>query len=400
MKIVLEPLIHREVRSIAIRFPFDFTLKEYLKTFKGVRWSNTHRCFYVQNAPVVLAQLSDFLKMGGYQVIAEAFGSDLKKKRSHARLDRKVVLDEIKPHNIPVFHNFIKYLEGKRYSKSTIALYGGFVMEFLQFTGEKPTEELTEEDVRLYVEWAVKTLNYAISTHRQLVGAMKQFAFFYPACSIDTEKIYRPRKSKILPTVLSKEEVIELLRVTKNLKHRTVIALLYSSGLRVGEVINLELNCFDLERKQLHIKNGKGRSDRFVIIADSFIPLFRNYFMSYRPKVYFVENPRGGVYNAGTIRTFLKQNCKLAGISKPVSPHTLRHSFATHLLENGTDLRYIQVLLGHSRPETTMIYTHVAQRDLQAIQSPLDAALLSMARDKSDKNLYLADAISGIRTIE
>lgn len=190
---------------------------------------------------------------------------------------------------------------------------------------------------------------------------------------------------------MSKIEIIKILQVTKNLKHRAIIGLLYSSGLRIGEVINLELNCFDLDRKQLHIKNGKGRSDRIVILADSFIKLFNNYYYTYLPKVYFIENPKGGKYSPVSIRAFLKQNCKLAGISKTVTPHTLRHSYATHLLENGTDLRYIQVLLGHSRPETTMIYTHVAQKDLQTIQSPLDTTIYELSlRDNDNIKLTIS----------
>ncbi len=181
-----------------------------------------------------------------------------------------------------------------------------------------------------------------------------------------------PKRDKKLPVVLSKEEVLKILQVTKNLKHRTIIAMLYGSGLRIGELIDLELSCFDFNRKQLFIKQAKGRKDRYTTISESAFPLLKNYYQTYKPKKYLIENPKGGKYSAGSIRTFLKQSCKLAGIDKNVTPHTLRHSFATHLLESGTDLRYIQVLLGHSRPETTMIYTHVTRKDLQAIRSPLD----------------------------
>lgn len=230
-----------------------------------------------------------------------------------------------------------------------------------------------------------------------MVSALKHFAFFYPECKIDPEQLTRPRKSRKLPSVLSQEEILDLLRVTKNLKHRTILALIYSAGLRIGEAIDLELNCFDIDRRQLLIKNGKGRKDRIVILADSFLPLLNNYILSYQPNVFFIENPKGGKYNPNSIRSFLKRSCKLARITKPVSPHTLRHSYATHLLENGADIRYIQVLLGHSKPETTMLYTHVAQRDLQAIRSPLDTALIAMSsRDNKDKNMLLSGKIDGI----
>lgn len=400
MKVLLEPISHRGHRCIALKFIFNFELKEYVKKFKGVRWSSTYGCFYIRYDFAVISILRNYLEEKEYSLDDTAFNSETKNE-SVLKKEKNGSLRPLTPEKISIHKKFISYLKGRRYSKSTIAVYGKFIDEFLRFTQDKPTESLTEEDVRLYIEWAVINLNYAISTHRQLISAIKHFSFFFPACSIDPEALYRPLKDKKLPSILSKEEIINLLCVTKNLKHRTVIALLYSSGLRIGELLSLELNCFDLERRQLHIRKAKGRKDRMVMLAESFIPLFKNYFMSYRPKVYFVENPKGGMYTATTIRTFLKQCCILAGITKRVTPHTLRHSYATHLLENGTDLRYIQVLLGHSRPETTMIYTHVAQKDLKGIQSPLDTAILAMAtRDKEDKNLYLSDAIVGIKTIK
>ena len=244
MKVVLTPLTHTGKRCIGISFTYNFELKEYLKRFKGVRWSKTHRCFYLPYTPTSLESFWDYLNAEGYTVDRDAFALPPKNKRYFHR-KKGGLLPELTADNQRIHESYLKYLRGKRYSESTVNVYGGFVYEFLQFTGTKPTEQLTEDDVRLYVEWAVKTLHYAISTHRQLVGALKQFAFFYPACAIDAEKLQRPRKDRKLPTVLSKEEVFTLLRVTRNLKHRTLLALLYSSGLRVGELIGLKLPCFD-----------------------------------------------------------------------------------------------------------------------------------------------------------
>lgn len=393
MKIILEPLVHRGVDCIGIRFPYNFELKEYLKKFEGVRWSAADRCFYTAHTPLTLSNLGNYLRQKGHAIDASAFYGGLQRTTKV-----KKVLPTLSTIKIPIHRNYIKYLEGKRYSESTINSYGNFVLDFLKFSEEKPVDALTEDDVRMYIEWAVSTLHYSISTHRQLIGAIKQFAFFYPNCAIDTEKIFFPRKDNKLPTVLSKQEAIDLLRVTHNLKHRTILALLYSSGLRIGEVIDLKLNCFDIDRKQIHIKGAKGRKDRIVIMADSFLALFRNYYFSYQPKVYFIENPSGGKYTPESIRGFLKRSCTLARITKRVTPHTLRHSYATHLLENGTDLRHIQVLLGHSKPETTMLYTHVAQRDLQKIRSPLDVALAALHdRDISEANILLSGKIDRLQ---
>ncbi len=129
-------------------------------------------------------------------------------------------------------------MKGKRFSKSTIATYSGFILDFLRFTTEKPAEQLNENDVRLFIEWSVGKLNYSVSTHRQMVSGLKHFAYFYPACAINVDKIYMPKKDKKLPVVLSIEEVLQLMQNTKNLKHRVVIAMLYGSGLRIGELHN------------------------------------------------------------------------------------------------------------------------------------------------------------------
>ena len=224
-----------------------------------------------------------------------------------------------------------------------------------------------------------------------MVSSLTHFAYFYPACSINVEKISMPKKDKKLPVVLSIEEVLLLLQLTKNLKHRTVLAMLYGSGLRIGELINLKLSDFDFKRKQLHIKNAKGRKDRYTTIAESLFPLLKNYHNTYKPKIYFIENPKGGKYSPESIRAFLRKSTKAAGITKAVTPHTLRHSYATHMLEQGIDIRYIQELLGHSRPETTMIYTHVTRKDLQEIKSPLDNAIKKLSlQDIGNKKLTIS----------
>jgi len=185
---------------------------------------------------------------------------------------------------------------------------------------------------------------------------------------------------------------LSLIRVTRNLKHRAILTLLYSAGLRIGELLRLRLSDIDFQRKQVHIRNAKGRKDRYVFLADTFMPLLSNYLATYSPEHLFVEGFKGEPYSASSVRSFLKQSCKLAGITKRVTPHTLRHSFATHLLENGVDIRYIQELLGHSKPETTMIYTHVSKRQLMKIQSPLDTLShkLNSPSDKDDDIPYLS----------
>jgi site-specific recombinase XerD len=225
-----------------------------------------------------------------------------------------------------------------------------------------------------------------------VISAIKQFKIFEPNCDFENLELVSPRKSSFLPTVLSKEEVVNLLRCTQNLKHRVILALIYSAGLRIGDLINLRIQDMDIDRRQIIVKNGKGRKDRYIIMANSFVPLLHNYLNTYMPEEYFAEGiERGKKYTSGSVRNFLGRSCRLAGISKKVTPHTLRHSYATHLLEFGVDLRYIQELLGHSSPETTMIYTHVTRKDMLQITSPLDMVVESLnSFDNKDEKLMLS----------
>ena len=291
---------------------------------------------------------------------------------------------------------YISYLEGLRLSNSTINVYSGFIADFLLYIKHNELRTLGNKDVQRFTETMVKKKAYGISTHRQMVSAIKHFANRFEETAIDSPELKRPGKDRRLPTVLSYAEIIALLQVTANLKHRTALALLYSSGLRISELINLKLSALDIERGQILIKNSKGRKDRYVVMAKSFIPLLKNYLFTYKPTYYFIENPKGTSYSASSIRKFLKRSCEKAGITKHVTPHTLRHSYATHLLENGVGLRYIQELLGHTKPETTMIYTRVAQKDLLQIRSPLDDAVLGLLEtDKKPKKVYISGKFLG-----
>ena len=387
--VALSPFRHRNTPCVALKFRYNFALKEYLKLLDGVQWTSTHRCFYVPYTEAKVLEVKEYLKAGGYGIAGE--DPDLKAELAALGVTERFKLPKITKEKTVLLERYLEYLKGKRYSASTVSVYATFIKDFLRFYVEKAPELFDGQDVRIFVEWTVRELDYSISTHRQLVSAFKHFAYFYPLCRIDPESLVRPKKDRILPRVLSMEEVLRLLEVTRNLKHKTILALLYSAGLRVGELIDLELKHFDFDRRQLHIQRAKGRKDRYACIAESIFPLLKMYYEGYRPKKYFIENPKGGKYSSESIRSFLKQSCTLAGIQKRVTPHTLRHSYATHLLESGTDLRLIQTLLGHSKPETTMIYTHVSTQQLQEVKSPLDLALRQAAyRDKKETKLGLS----------
>lgn len=356
--ITLAACLYEGREQIRITFPYSYRAKECVKAFPGVRWSPDNHFWYLKD-PASLPSLVAHLKTAGFGIRSLITS---KGQRSEKTL----------PKTHPLAIRFRQFLEARRYSRSTVATYTTFIQQFLEFLKVAPPEAARQSDAEAFLEYLVLKRRIAISTHRQAISALKQFAVFLPDCRIDPEGLVRPHKSRKLPTVLSTAEIIRLLQVTRNLKHRTLLALLYGCGLRVGELLTLELSQLDIGRRQLFIRDGKGRKDRQVVLADRLIPLLQNYLATYRPERYFAEGRPGQPYSPTSIRSILKQNARRAGIIKPISPHTLRHTYATHLLEKGVDIRYIQELLGHAKPETTMIYTHVSRRDLLNIKSPLD----------------------------
>ncbi len=388
-KVELFEFEHHKKSQIGIRFDYDRVMIEYLKKLEDICWTRTFGCFYIKSSKANLDILFKHLNKKGFYVDYSAL--DVSKMSVASAKKKKLPVDLDRP-EIIVFRN---YLNGRRYSESTVDTYISFALKFLRFHHFKKFYKTN--DVDRFVETEIAGNKYSISSHRQCISALKHYFEFTEQEEIDVTKLVRPEKSKYLPGVLSKEEVIDLLRLTRNLKHRCVLALIYSSGLRIGELINLQIADIDIDRKQILIRQAKGRKDRYVMLAESFLPLLYNYLQTYEPKRYLAEGYNQSQYSSSAIRSFLKDSCRRANIRKRVSPHTLRHSFATHMLENGTDLRYIQELLGHSKPETTMIYTHVAQKDLMKIESPLDASIKALQDRyaKGDSNLRLSRNILG-----
>ena len=273
---------------------------------------------------------------------------------------------------IAQIEKFKQYLRSKRYSESTLATYSEALKSFLVFYREKPVAEITNEDVIIYNNEYVLKNNLSASYQNQIVNSIKLFFKIIHDSKIEIDKIHRPKNAKTLPNVLSKEETLRLIDITSNLKHKTLLALIYSSGLRISEAINMKITDIDSQRMLIHVKNAKGKKDRYTLLSTKVLGLLREYYAVYKPKTFLFEGQYGGQYSSRSAQSVLQQSAKKAGITKQISLHTLRHSFATHLLENGTDLRYIQDLLGHSSPKTTMIYTHVSSTSLKNIINPFD----------------------------
>ena len=265
-----------------------------------------------------------------------------------------------------------KKLVELRYSVHTQRTYINAFEEFINFYHQIDISAIDDMKVVAFIRYLVTDRKVSTAYQNQSINAIK---FYYEKVLGGNRKVYyidRPRMEKTLPTVLSTEEVACLIKAVENLKHKTILMLTYSSGLRMSEVLNLKITDIDSQRKQIKIEQGKGKKDRFTLLSEKVLPLLREYYLKYKPQFYLFEGPDNKQYSTTSIHKILSVAVKKAGINKRVTLHTLRHSFATHLLEQGTDLRYIQSLLGHESSKTTEIYTHITTKGFDQIKSPLD----------------------------
>lgn len=263
-------------------------------------------------------------------------------------------------------------LESRRYSESTIKSYRHMFREFLKYLYPTPLHKVSLEDIHRYHHQLVVNKGVSRSYQNQSINAIKFYLEKVVGLERTMYELERPKREEKLPTVLSQNEIARLLEVVQNVKHRCILTTIYSCGLRISELINLKIGDIDSDRMEVVVRGGKGQKDRISILSPILLDLLRIYYRNYSPMVYLFEGPAHQRYSATSIRKILARAVRKANIHKRVVVHTLRHSFATHLLENGTNLRYIQELMGHGSPKTTEIYTHVAKNDLHKVVSPLD----------------------------
>jgi len=243
---------------------------------------------------------------------------------------------------------------------------------FFKYFNNRDPNEISEEDISEFIEDHILKLGYSASYQNIIISAIKMYYNINGNRRVNTDSLKRPRRSRALPKVFSKEEIMEIFSATKNNKHKLILWLIYSCGLRRSEVINIKLTDLETERGVLHIREGKGNIDRMVPIPQKVWEKIRAYIKGYKPDIYLFEGQTGGKYSVESVYAVFKHSLKLAGIKKDVGVHSLRHSYATHLHEGGLDIRYIQELLGHKSSRTTEIYTHVSRRNLFAIRSPIE----------------------------
>ncbi|MEQ9466445.1 MAG: tyrosine-type recombinase/integrase [Ekhidna sp.] len=260
----------------------------------------------------------------------------------------------------------------KRYSESTRQVYCHAFREFLKYVYPTPLHHVGTQHILKYHQYLIENRKLSRSSQNQSINAIKFYLEHVLGQDRQFFKLERPKKIQKLPQVLSLEEVRLILKATGNLKHKAILTTIYSTGIRIGELTSLRVEDVDPHGMRIWVREGKGVKDRFTVLSPLLLTLLREYYKKYRPMIYLFEGPDGQQYSSSSIRKVLKRSAVAAGIRKTIVPHTLRHSFATHLLENGTNLRYIQTLLGHTSTKTTEIYTHVSTKKLDEILSPLD----------------------------
>jgi integrase/recombinase XerD len=364
--IKLSNFIYEGKEHIKIQFPYDEELIGIVKLISGRKWSNENKCWHLENNPENLENTLSILKEVAIIDAGQLFRIEIISNEK-TETSKQLIL---KKHKCPDL--YIEKLKLKRYSENTIRTYKYMFIDFINFFPDKNIDEISENDIKLYQLYLVRTKNVSESFQNQSINAIK---FYYEKVKHGYKKIYeleRPRASKKLPVILSEEEIQLIFQQIINIKHKCILFTIYSGGLRLSELINLKINDIDSNRKVIIIKSAKGKKDRISLLSEKLLDLLRVYFREHKPKEWLFEGQNGGQYAPRSVENIMKNALEKSKLKKHATVHTLRHCFATHLLEHGTDLRYIQKLLGHSSSKTTEIYTHVTNKTILKIISPLD----------------------------
>ncbi|MBS7787881.1 tyrosine-type recombinase/integrase [Flavobacterium sp. CYK-55] len=344
MKWNARPLVHRAEYRILVATD-DFETSQWIKTFTDARWSHTHRGWHVP---------------------------DTERNRAVFRLAPKIDKSPDKS-IVQQVARFKLWLQSRRYSENTVKTYADALICFLTFFVHKTVDEIDIDDLILFNNEYILEQKLSASYQNQIVNAVKLYFAQIQHRKLDVELIHRPKRQKLLPNVLSKAEVKMLLEAHVNFKHKVMLCMIYSCGLRSSELVGLKPTDIQSDRNVVVIRQAKGKKDRIVPLSPLILDMLRQYYTGYKPKVWLFEgNQPGAPFSAKSLQFVLKEAVRKTQIQKPVTLHWLRHSYATHLLESGTDLRYIQELLGHNSSKTTEIYTHVSTQSIQMIKSPFD----------------------------
>ncbi|HMU47859.1 MAG TPA: tyrosine-type recombinase/integrase [Chitinophagaceae bacterium] len=398
-QLILKPLQHNGEENIGMYFPNKGELNRAVRKIKKARWTTTFKCWYVPLSKEKYNEIARTFK-GLVKIEHSALYQYLEEKKKDSQsltIKQKQLVPTnvlpvlpVKPNNrvttiykggkihsvnAHVLPAMQQHLKLKAYSPSTIRTYLQEMTHLLGMLKNIPAVELTPEHLKRYLVFCSEQLNLKENTLHSRINALK----FYYEQVLHREKFFweipRPKKQYLLPKVLGEDEVARLFNALTNLKHKAMLFTVYSAGLRVSEIAVLKIRDIDSSRMQIRIENAKGKKDRYVNLSPVLLDVLRSYIKinKPKPKIYLFESEQTGeAYPTRTIQRIFQQAKERARISKQVGVHSLRHSFATHMLEKGIDIRYIQDLLGHFSIKTTSIYLHVKKEQLVNIISPFD----------------------------
>lgn len=356
-------VVNNQNRVLKVFFAYNKDIIEQLKIIGYAQWNGQEQCWEMGCSDSCLAEL---------KLVAQRNDKEFRYEYS----DKKKVKPRLSAAGTVGFRNcpdeYLAKLKELRYSSNTIETYKHMFEEFINYYRDADIDAITEEMIIEFLRYLVNERNISGSYQNQSINAIK---FYFERVLGGPRTIYtieRPRKEKYLPEVLSQEEVVMLLDATDNLKLKAIFMTIYSAGLRISELVNLRIKDIDSNRMQIRVEQAKGKKDRYTLLSSKTLAILRKYVAEYKPKEWLFEGAENSRYSTSSIQAGLKASLLKTGIKKRVTVHTLRHSFATHLLEGGTDIRYIQSLLGHSSGKTTEIYTHITTRGFDQIKSPLD----------------------------
>lgn len=357
-------VIKTKTSRLKLIFGFDKGFMNLIKKFPYHNWDSKNKWWSIPYSDKYLAEINEFAKNNGLQILFE------EEKAENTGLKRISAFDIPNYRQCP--EEMILKLKEIRYSDKTIKVYKALFEEFVNFYHKIDINKIDEQQIIAFLRYLVMERKVSSSYQNQSINAIK---FYYEKVLGGQRKFYfidRPKREKTLPTVLNEDEVKRLLNSLENIKHKCMLMLAYSAGLRLGEIIRLKLVDIDRERMQIKVVQSKGKKDRYAKLSSKFLLILDEYYLKYEPKYYVFEGASGGEYSPSSLQNIIKAAAIKAEIKKVVTMHTLRHTFATHCLENGIDLRYIQNMLGHENSKTTEIYTHITTKGFDQIKSPLD----------------------------
>ncbi len=367
LNIVLEPGTHNGKDVVFVKFQYDKEIIDKIKTIDGAKWSQSIKCWYIPKNEFKLNPFFNTLKpiaFIDYSKLQTTTNNPSSKEMKREKPKKKEVVF------LP--EGYKDLLDQKRYSESTKSTYINYFEDFMRYFKGKVLDEISTMQINQYILELIRKNKISSSQQNQRINAIK----FYFEKVIRKEKVFydikRPRKTRSLPKVITEFELQRMLEHSGNVKNKVIIGLLYSAGLRRSEIINLRKQDIVSDKMMIFVRGGKGKKDRQTILSKYMSNIIPKYYELFKPNYWVLEGPNRTQYSASSVGQIVKRVGRRAEVSIEVTPHILRHSFATHLLENGINLRYIQELLGHENSKTTEIYTHVSKKSLANISSPLD----------------------------